>query len=86
MTFTLSPGEWSYCAYLLLFPVLLAWLLEGWVRVSVVGVSGILMSILAGGGVFRRLECIPDFRELLGQFEFRGVLCLLYATSIDFWQ
>ena len=38
------------------------------------------------GGVFRRLECIPDFRELLAQFEFRGVLGLLYATSIDFWQ
>ena len=43
---------WSYCAYLLLFPVLLAWLLEGRVRVSVVGVSGILMSILAGGVYF----------------------------------
>lgn len=52
MTFTLSPGEWSYCAYLLLFPVLLAWLLEGWVRVSVVGVSGILMSIRTGGVYF----------------------------------
>ncbi len=32
--------------------VLLAWLLEGRVRVSVVGVSGILMSIRTGGVYF----------------------------------